>query len=287
MAWHKYTLVFKLLSPLHVGFRKVGNLQQTRKYVPGKIIWAALTARLTRDYDNGGDASAYQKVGKALKTHFRFGYFYPALAKKSLVQKPNDVEVKYPWEDALFDYRFRGSFASTALAYDVQSAEEGTLHETEFISPRARPVKTGDTPQQVYLKGDIYVHAPETFPAPLNRWQGVLSKLQLGGERNAGWGRVELAAQFDSQETPQIELKEGARVTAHVLATGRTGVTEAIKGEVEPLVGWERAPASQNRKTWRISQALICYPPGSIVAADMSLDISEQYGILTPIQSDR
>ena len=48
MAWQKYDLAFQLLAPLHIGYRKVGNLMQSRGYVPGKNLWAALTARLTR-----------------------------------------------------------------------------------------------------------------------------------------------------------------------------------------------------------------------------------------------
>ena len=49
MAWTHYRLKFRLISPLFVGFRRSGNLWETRRYVPGKVLWAALTARLTRD----------------------------------------------------------------------------------------------------------------------------------------------------------------------------------------------------------------------------------------------
>ncbi|HEX9926566.1 MAG TPA: hypothetical protein VGD99_28225, partial [Anaerolineae bacterium] len=79
MAWQKYELIFRLLSPLHIGHRKVSNLMQSRSYVPGKVLWAALTARLTRDYDNGRDGQRYEKIGNKVCQHFRFGYLYPAL----------------------------------------------------------------------------------------------------------------------------------------------------------------------------------------------------------------
>src|SRR5947199_6878046 len=75
-----------------------------------------------------------------------------------------------------------GSYASTSLA-NGRNAEEGSLHETEFIAPHTR----GDDPKQVYLVGYIFENKQgEKLP-----WQGILRKLQFGGERGYGWGRVE------------------------------------------------------------------------------------------------
>jgi len=79
MSWQCYDLIFRLMAPLHVGWRKSGNLQQTRGYVPGKNQWAALTARLTREYDDGAKGQRYVEIGQKVQKHFRFGYLYPAL----------------------------------------------------------------------------------------------------------------------------------------------------------------------------------------------------------------
>jgi hypothetical protein len=283
MAWQRYTLIFRLLSPLHIGYRKVGNLMQTRPYVPGKVLWAALTARLTRDFDNGSDGQRYIDIGKAVNGHFRFGYLYPALPDepKKEVEAAADVTVHYPWGDPLFDYRFLSSYAGTALNYDYQSAEEGTLREVEFIRPHARPVSGAEVAPQVYLVGDLYVEASWKNGSPLQNWQKTFEHIQLGGERHYGWGRVQLVSDLQNplSEEAKIKLENGDKIPAHALAVdpdGHKAVT-GVTGAVEPLVGWERDNESTARK-WRVSQATICYVPGAEVTAETTFSIGT-YGI--------
>ncbi|MGB9873322.1 MAG: hypothetical protein ACPLYD_16895, partial [Anaerolineae bacterium] len=123
-----YKIVFRLLSPLHCGWFKQGNVQRTRPYVTGKILWGALTARLTRDVpDLGGD---YVMVGQRVNAELAFTYLYPATGQ--------DVDL-WPWGDPdEFAWRYLNSYAGTALDYDRNAAEEGSLHETEFIAPVTR-----------------------------------------------------------------------------------------------------------------------------------------------------
>ncbi|MCS7283150.1 MAG: CRISPR-associated protein, partial [Anaerolineae bacterium] len=253
MAWVHYTLRFRLLSPLHIGYRKVGNLMQTRSYVPGKVLWGALTARLTRDLGQGADGRAYQNIGKQVQDHFRFGYLWPSLDGQRLY---------LPWEQDDFDYLLLGSYASTALDYDRQAAEEGSLHETEFIAPVARDGRP------VYLLGDLWVR--DNLPPELENWRKALGRVQLGGERAYGWGRVRLESDLNagSQSSTTVAgysweeradevvicLLQGARACAHVLAAGSDAVREMV-GPVEVLVGWEMNPAGG----FQISQQpLVC-----------------------------
>ncbi len=275
MSWQKYEVIFRLLSPLHVGFRKTGNLMQTREYVPGKVFWAALTARLTRDSGNGADGRQYVIIGNAVNESFRFGYLYPALPKSGScgVKSADDLTVHYPW-NANFDYLFLDSYASTALDYDSKTAAEALLHETEFMQPYTRPY--GSQPSlPVYLYGDLYVHS-ETAEQDgvLKYWQDALSKLQFGGERGYGWGRVRLESlpKVGNCGEPTVEVKKGQRVLAHVLAEGLT-----LYGSVEPLVGWERNPKN-GTTNWHLSSPNICYPPGATVKSDCSFTVNH-YGI--------
>ena len=266
MAWQKYVLVFRLQSPLHIGYRKTGNLMQTRGYVPGKILWAALTARLTRDYDNGADGQRYVDIGEDVNKSFRFGYLYPALPKDPLkeVRSVSDLAVRYPWDDD-FDYLFLNSYASTALDYTSQSAEEAMLHETEFIAPHTR------TGQPVYLTGDLFVQTD--LQHPLNQWRDALHKLQLGAERGYGWGRLRLVpcnkqgAPFTNE--PRVDARNG-RITAHL----KVDKVSNIQGAIEPLIGWERNNDSNRTNNWKLSeQALICYAPGAEVAGEHNFRI--------------
>lgn len=270
MSWNCYRVVFRLCSPLHVGWRKLGNLQQTRPYVTGKIMWGALTARLTRDLpESGGD---YRQMGDRVNDELAFSYFYPAVREQ--------IDVLWPWgkDSDEFNWRYINSYASTALDYTRNAAEEGSLHETEFISPRTRDGKS------VYLIGYIFARNDSDLP-----WRNVLSKLQLGGERGYGWGRVKPAREpeplagrslFDGMYTvdpngwPLVLIAgKTARLSAHGLAAefkGRKPI-QGVQGEVEPLVG--RETCSAGRFGIEASEARICYAPGSAVTAGARMQI--------------
>ena len=259
MAWQKYALVFRLQSPLHIGYRKVGNLMQTRGYVPGKILWAALTARLTRDYDDGANGKQYETIGRQVQKYFRFTYLYPA------TQNSNGFKTHYPWEDD-FDYLFLHSYASTALDYTSQSAEDAMLHETEFIAPYTR------TGQPVYLTGDLFVKTD--LPTPLDKWQDVLHKLQLGAERGYGWGRVQLVSckkVEKSSSEPHGYVHHG-RITAHL----RVKNASNVQGPIEVLIGWERNNDPNQRGEWKLgNEPIICYAPGAMITKEGNFQIVE------------
>ena len=201
MSWLQYHIIFKLKSHLHIGYRKTGNLMQTRSYVPGKNLWAALTARITRDMGDGKSGSAYKKTGCKIKKNFRFSYFWPAIYlegekiepennKKKIWDKlqthftfdisdNGELEKIYPLKGKSnkfrpFDYLFLDSYASTSLDYQRQGAEEGSLHEAEFISPVTRDGR------QVYLAGSIWVKEGEL--AETKCWKESLAKISIGGE---------------------------------------------------------------------------------------------------------
>ena len=269
MAWKKYQLVFKLLSPLHIGYRKVGNLHQTRKYVPGKVLWGALTARLTRLSGKGDSSKGYIDIGKAVANHFRFSYLWPSLDEGETFF--------YPWDHKEeFDYFLLNSYASTALNYDFQSSEEGTLHETEYIAPKTREN------QQVYLKGDLWVEETD-LPQDLKKWKEALQKIQLGSERNYGWGRVELISSLQDgiDESPEIIIEKKEYLPAHAFAILEDKNVDGIVGQVEPLLGWERDNSNSNR-VWKLSNPVICYTPGSIVKIDSAFEV-DAFGRLKKI----
>jgi hypothetical protein len=260
MSWQRYDLVFQLLAPLHIGYRTVGNLMQTRGYVPSKNQWAALTARLTRDYDNGADGQRYVEIGQQVQDHFRFTYLYPA------TDNGNEYKIHYPWDDD-FDYLFLGSYASSALNYDRQAAEEGLLHETEFIAPCTRDNRP------VYLTGSLYVK-PE-LPTPLDKWQDTLDKFQMGAERGYGWGRLRLVNKLKGEmitgEPTGVPTKDG-HIIAHLKAGNVTGVT----GSIEPVIGWERNNDNGRKSNWKLSQqAIICYSPGARVGGEHNFTIGQ------------
>ncbi len=155
---------------MHIGWRKAGNLQQTRPYVLGRGMWGALTARLVRESRN----SDYNEMGKKIDEQLAFTYFYPS-------NNPYIVS-HWPWGTTRdeFAWKFLGSYVSTSLT-NGRNAEDGSLHETEYIAPYTRDG------EEVYLIG--YIFEREDYSISVS-WRDMLSILQLGGERNYGWGRV-------------------------------------------------------------------------------------------------
>lgn len=294
MTWEHHRIIFRLKSPLHVGYRKVGNLMQTRHYVHGKILWAALTARLTRDHDNGADGQAYIEIGMDVQECFRFGYLWPAIPCGDTIENWDDAEtfvsfdVKEKYVECLeklfphpkvvekdepaFDYLFLDSYASTASSPHSRGAEDASLHDTEFIAPRTRDG------QQVYLAGSIWVKVGE-LPEKLKRWEDKLNDLRFGGEGSYGWGRLQLIDN-DSSRNGSIDpdnISWSGPIPAHV---GAEKAEQTIHGPLEPLVGWEmRKDGSQTP-----GKATIAFIPGCSARTDTNEFTIGAFGVWTAKQ---
>ena len=291
MKWKAYRVVFKLKSPLHIGCGKVGNFQRTRSYVTGRVFWGGLTMRLTRDlceqenrpatnskdyYD--ADNHEGQGMGNKVNQQLAYTYFYPAIQNDDT----KTYDVIFPWDnESLFRRLFLSSYASTALVYPRQAAEEGLLHEVEFISPR-----TLDTGKQVYLVGYVF----EEEGCNLN-WKKACQNLQIGGERGYGWGDLgyiepeEIADTqlFDGKchwrtqdNSIVIQVSESGHLLAHTVAQNVTA-----QGEIEPLVGREwRSHNSINRYAGQHLEKFCdpCWIPGSKVG-QLSNFVIQKFGI--------
>ncbi len=276
MSWRCYRLIFRLRSPLHVGAGQVGNVQRTRPYVTGKTLWGALTARLARDIRLAATATDYHRIGNQVDEQLAFSYFYPVIGEKIGV---------WPWGETAdeFSWRYLGTYAATALDCTRNAATEGSLHEAEFIAPVTRD---GD---QVNLIG--YIFEQEGCQLPWKEKE-TLNRLQLGGERTYGWGRVESVGElqpcegplFGGQYTvepdtwpPVLTAGENVRLLAHALAAGfddNGAIHQAVRnvqGQIEPLVG--RETVSHNRFGIRHSPARICYVPGAHVKEKTQVQI--------------
>lgn len=271
MSWQINEVILQLRSPMHIGYSKIGNLQRTRPYVTGRVLWGALTMRLTRDMigsDGPADRSeTYQKVGEQVHRELAFTYFYPALFDDPIYR------LAWPWgekndDSNAFRYRFLSGFEGTALKYPVRSAEMGMLREVEYLSPY-----TLDDGQPVFLMG--YVFEKEGCNL---RWKGAMDRLQFGGERGYGWGNVNPKSinSFDrdrklfddgmefigGDEYPVVRLEGNKKLLAHTKADD----LEAT-GEIEPLVGREwRSNQERNQYAGQhIAFNEISFTPGCIV----------------------
>jgi len=223
VSWRCTRVVLRLASPMHVGWRAFGNVKVTRPYLPGRTLWGALTARLARDFPQLG---GYEAAGQTVHRDLAFSYFYASLSPDSIT---------WPFEESWWEFSslFLGSYASTALA-DGRSKEDGSLHETEFLSPTVEDGRT------VLIVGHVF----EREGARL-RWREVIGRTQFGGERSYGWGRVSLHQLSEGRTDafgmalalggarPVVRWSGGERALAHV----RANPGWRVDGAIEPLVG--------------------------------------------------
>ncbi|MBX5492860.1 MAG: hypothetical protein IRZ14_17045 [Chloroflexi bacterium] len=184
MSWQAYRLLFRVLSPIHIGFERIGNLQRTRPYVLGRNLWAAAAAKMVLE----GRVAGYEQARSELSGHYCFGYLFPTFPTET-------VFAPYYRGDGLFfgldqgigqrefEHRFLSSTAHTALTPVSRGVEEGSLHEIECVLPRTRP-----DGRLTYLAGVLFAQVG-TSEATL---RSLFDELQVGGERTYGMGRIRL-----------------------------------------------------------------------------------------------
>lgn len=282
MTWEAFQLTFRLQSPLHSGHGKIGNIQKTRLYVTSRMLWGALTARITR-LQRGSD---YARIGKLTKGYLRTSYFFPCLDE-------NGERPILPWvEHYQLEYQINGlpfkveasiverliltSYTSTAISVNTLTAEEGSLHEVELISDRYLidfsegdiKVRAGDP---VYLSGVFFIatDAPREIK---EHWRKALTQVQVGGERSYGFGQMTLIGEPHltnslfgyslnlCQEHPEVTVKKDEPLLAHV----RVEEESDLKGIVEPFLG--RETLNDGRFGTNLSKAEVCWMPGSTAA---------------------
>ncbi|MDI6895773.1 RAMP superfamily CRISPR-associated protein [Methanocella conradii] len=297
MTWYLYSWTFQLKSPLHIGFHKVMHLSMTRPYIPAKLIWAALTAKLTPLFR----INDYQAIGNLLKNSMRFGYLYPYVKNQLYLPKYTENGLAFgdlPKNE--FEKNFISSTMSNAIESDSLSSEEGMLHEIEFINPYKI-----DNKEKVFMKGLVWI---KEFPeneinnvkmennklfvkydgTRIDFGSSILSTIQVGGERKYGFGLLELkiidkhrsldifpGEWFEKEDEVYLNLKKDMQIWSHALHTNNID----IKGNIEPIVGRDWSNKGPGRKL--SAQNGLYWSPGSILNEDKTFKINE-FGLWTP-----
>lgn len=296
-----YEATYKALSPLHIGYRQIGILKTTRYYITGKALWGAITANLTRHlldapgpnrYTEVGDE--YRKVGAIVREAIKATYFFPMVDGEIYLPhyECDDSEqygVKYgKLTETQFERTFISSRVSTGLD-KTKTADENTLHETEYIQNQ---VIMGDKVRDVLWRGYFFVKEENSEVKTVENSDFVverrgkalcasnfLERLEVGGERNYGFGRLLL-----------IDMMKKA---AEVFGSGTTGFTVQsdtafghvcykdidYTGEIEPLVGRMWSKEGPGRKTIDSQQdgQFIFFAPGTNFGSRKDLEIAD-YG---------
>jgi len=156
--WEKTNVVFKLKSPLHIGYMpfKGSVVSPTRYYVPGRNLWGAITKRVTEYLCKVPKADDYKEIGKQVMKNFRFSYLYLFDGRTIYFPRYTNNGLKYGGiTKAEFEHRFIGSIVSTEIEDKTITAKDKGLHEIEFINNRFKD-ENGDL-KDVKIAGCIWV----------------------------------------------------------------------------------------------------------------------------------
>ena len=290
MSWDAYKITFQMQSPLHSGYAKVGNIQQTRLYITGRMLWGALTSQIT----HLANSTNYDQIGREVQKYLRTSYFFPCLDREGnrpILPQVQDHQSGYRVNCAYFkaskvERWLITSYASTAISTDTFTAEEGSLHEVELISHRflnnvnenGISINAGDP---VYLTGVFFLNkdAPDDLK---DSWKKIIENFQIGGERGYGFGRLSLLDEprsikelfgYDlnlSGNDPGVIVNENDPVFAHTVA--EDGLK--MKGVLEPFLGRETSKNGQFGKN--LSEAKPCWAPGAAIHKSASFLVKEK-----------
>ncbi len=268
-----YEVTYKALSPIHIGYKSIGILDTTRYYITGKAVWGAITASATRHLIDTPGKEEYKYVGEIVRKNIRTTYFFPKVENTVYYPVYEKGELRYGGlSKNAFEKIFIYSFVSTALG-KTKTADENTLHEVEYIKNR---VLITDDFKDVYWIGYFFVN-DGTFSANENikefileikteeedftvkggdremEASEILKQIQVGGERNYGFGNLRLEAKLQNidEKTDNefgCEIEEN-RVKSEI-ALGHV-YYENLKytGEIEPFVGREWGEKGSGRET--------------------------------------
>ncbi len=309
MGWKAYRLVYQAKSHVHIGWHTLGYIKLTRYYITGKNMWASFTDNLARADGSIKDTTNYKIYGEELLNKSIFiSYFYPALFQndelKLLMPEYTGKGLYYgDYSASEFERLFIKSYGQTAVLPESNTAEDESLHESEFIAPI---IEDEDTKNQmpVYFVGYIFIEESATVNTKSVGWNGskdirlkeIFSEIFVGGDRKYGWGRLIL----DNEKTGEVidnnffehEIVSGEKkikITKNKPIPAHLPINSSLnlKGDIEPLVGreWGEIQDSKGNKKigsgQKISDAIICWMPGSILeeTEDNTLTIGH-YGIL-------
>jgi len=205
--WEKINVVFKLKSPLHIGYMpfKGSVVSPTRYYVSGRNFWGAITKRITEHLCKVPKAGDYRNISKQIMKNFRFSYFYLYDGKTIYLPHYTDEGMKYgSITKAEFEHRFIGCIVSTGIDNETRTAKDKSLHEIEFINSRYRD--ENENIKAVKIAGCIWIKKNAKIEIKREEEEthkfkikpngvfiddfNIISELILGGESKYGFGRV-------------------------------------------------------------------------------------------------
>ncbi|MBW2065301.1 MAG: hypothetical protein JRJ03_10265 [Deltaproteobacteria bacterium] len=268
-----FPIVFELQSPLHIGYlpnRPGTVLAPTRYYVPKKNLWGAVTSALTPKLHTNPSPEHYRRIGEEIKDAISFSYFYLSDGKEIFIPQYRDEGLFWGNLSASeFERKFIHSRVSTKIS-SRGSAEDGTLHEIEYILNQIIGEDGEFLP--VFLVGSINIREGASVDGKLINEKNIqlddipiFDDLAVGGERNYGFGRMK---RIDSDRLGKIQntVKDWERLQ----------LSEKNKGKKAFLVTMD------STDKWYYLLEHIPYNPSYRFKGDVEILAGREYNLNSP-----
>lgn len=303
MTYTCYRLTFKAESPVFMGDKKIGIIQQTRRYIPGKTMWGAITANVTYGLIDDGvtySPALYKDIGECVKSCIRTTYFYPITDSKDVLS-PRFTEEGLQYgqmSENEFESTFIKSFVSTATSGDRGAAKDESLHETEYVVNR---IKSDGEYKQVNWIGYLFIKGCENSKYSLNnhgnfndielecdehsvKLSDTLKQLHVGGDNRYGFGRLALTTPQMSNDVFGFKINLNSLkfniikqnpIFAHLNLN--CNYEKPYLGNIEPIVSRAYGKKGFGRD---IVPHGIAFTPGTCFTEDISNIEIKSFGIL-------
>lgn len=250
--WKRYSIVFKLKSPLHIGYTpfKSSVVSPTRYYILGRNFWGAITKQITESFFGSFKSEDYIEIGHDIRNNFIFSYFYLYDGDTVYYPKYNENELKYGNMCVSdFESRFIDSRISTAIN-DSGTAKDESLHEIEYINNKFRDecgnIKDVKLFGYIWIREDIIEDCKVKITNDgiyINNFN-IIKELILGGESKYGFGHVEFYSFDDRVNLPMnidtdnsnelsVRIQKNEAILSHLEYSKEI----PFKGDIELLSG--------------------------------------------------
>lgn len=199
MAKIWYKLIFKQISPIHIGIFNYGVLSETRIFIPGWTIWGALVNK----YGQHKGKEEYFEEGK--KIFESITCFYPKLEKENKVLFPEYKNGEFylgDYSENEFRAKFTDVYVSTSIQPLSLTAKDESLHEIEVILPKSKFVN--ENKENLYWIGLLGID--EDKKEEIKEFLEKNSNISVGGDSRYGLGNMKLDELVQLNEAANDEL---------------------------------------------------------------------------------
>ncbi len=267
-----YELVFRQISPLHMGKYHYGVISETEIFIPGHTMWGALVNYIGSNYANG-ESRAYEQEKENYK---RITCFYPSFegtVENILFPKFEMFSELKEFERGILYYggysegdlrrTLCDTWMSTAVNATDKSAKDASLHEMEVVIP-----KTKDKNQSVFWTGLLGLPSSEAKNT-FQRFIEETPEIIVGGDSRYGLGRIRLeeAREVDCDMREKWQVNEDGVFQNDGKSIKNYIKTEAVSlnyGKYKTIIQLNY-DHSKGRPTINRQNINVCFLPGSTV----------------------